>query len=210
MQWKHNTILTILSLYIYLIVCVCTECIKQYDMSVGSYLEKVYKTDHMFWSSRASKRRLKTLKKTINQHDNSITKLNCNLWPERTQGNVLYVLRLSRWCVLNVQEWYMRYSMKSGNAEKEISSRKRTDVKLRGVWIDGEIQGTGQKVKDWKWVKNKFLFWKNNQFTKTPSSIRCGGLYYTVDPLNISLYSILFWFINVSGSVLSSNNPEGK
>lgn len=30
------------------------------------------------------------------------------------------------------------------------------------------------------------------KFTKTPSSFPCGGLYYTVDPLNISLFSILF------------------
>lgn len=32
------------------------------------------------------------------------------------------------------------------------------------------------------------------KFTKTPSSIPCGGLYYTVDPLNISLFSIFFCF----------------
>lgn len=56
------------------------------------------------------------------------------------------------------------------------------------------------------WKKKIILLRKLNKtkkFTKTPSSIPCGGLYYTVDPLNISLFSILFFvFINISGSVL--------
>lgn len=97
---SHNSVCVCLSVY----VCMSGlyVCFKQYDMSAGSYLEKVYKTDQTPWSSCGSKRRLTTFKKPINQHDNSITKLNCNLWPECTQGNVHYVLRLLRWCVLNV------------------------------------------------------------------------------------------------------------
>lgn len=39
--------------------------------------------------------------------------------------------------------------------------------------------------------KEEIPFLEKQNFTKTPSSIPCGGLYYTVDPLNISLFSIL-------------------
>ena len=82
-------------------ICVCMYvlyvCFKQYDMSAGSYLEKkCIKGITRLDPPVVLKRRLKTFKKPINQHDNSITKLNCNLWPECTQGNVHYVLRLLR------------------------------------------------------------------------------------------------------------------
>lgn len=51
-----------------------------------------------------------------------------------------------------------------------------------------------------KTSEKEIPFLEKKNFTKTPSSIPGGGLYYTVDPLNISLFSILF--ISVSGSVL--------
>ena len=45
-----------------------------------------------------------------------------------------------------------------------------------------------------KMSEKEVLFLEKQKFTKTPSSIPCGGLYYTVDPLNISLFSIFFCY----------------
>lgn len=43
--------------------------------------------------------------------------------------------------------------------------------------------------------KKKPFFWKNKNIHQDPqASIPRGGLYYTVDPLNISLFSNLFCF----------------
>ena len=112
---SHNSVCVCAS--IWLCMYVLYVCFKQYDMSAGSYLEKMYKTDHAFWSYCGSKQRLKPFKKLRNQHDNRIKKLNCNLWPECTQGNVHYVLRLLRWCVLNVKG--VIWGMGGGNTKKE-------------------------------------------------------------------------------------------
>lgn len=56
-------------------------------------------------------------------------------------------------------------------------------------------------------MKKKFLFLEKTQkFTKTPSSIPCGGLYYTVDPLNIS-YIVFYPFLFSTSSVALFYSP---
>lgn len=98
----------------------------------------------------------------------------------------------------------------------EIQRKNKLEYELYRQWllegcrcIDGDIlvQDTDQKVKDWKWMKKKFLFLEKTQkFTKTPSSIPCGGLYYTVDPLNIS-YIVFYPFLFSTSSVALFYSP---
>lgn len=101
----------------------------------------------------------------------------------------------------------------------------------RVLSIDGEIsvRDTGQKESTRLKVTGKkdnlFFFFlsrkTNKQINKTKKKnsprphlrFPVVVFIYTVDPLNISLFSILFFlfnFITISGSVLQSNNPEGR
>lgn len=82
----------------------------------------IKRKDHTLWPSCGSKQQRKTFK---NQELNVTTvsqNYSCNLWPECSQGNMHNVLRLSRWCVLNVSEWYEVWEVKLRREKK--GSRK--------------------------------------------------------------------------------------
>lgn len=71
---SHNSVCVHLSDCVCMCMCVC---FKLYDMSAGSYLENVYKTDqatHILTPLPWFYMTAKNLQKPLNQHDNSITK----------------------------------------------------------------------------------------------------------------------------------------
>lgn len=74
---------------------------------------------------------------------------------------------------------------------------------------DEEVQDTGQKAKKLEMSEKEITFLETTKFTKRPRLL-FPVVVFIIQWIPWILACFLSFFISISGSVLQSNNPEGK
>lgn len=178
MQWKYNTILkTGPGHAIWLRLAMWALSV---DMSAGSFVECTK------WDRR--RRRLLLIswgfgtttkkKRGIKEEKNSVTELNWNLWPECNARQMCWGCRGDVF-------WMSRSDLRY---RRRKQAEKRTSTKGVG-WRGKRYRPESIEVEIIQKETTFFFFPGNNTLPQeTPSFHSCGHLYYTVDPLNITLY----------------------